>query len=58
MLIVHLINQMLIYYLSHIPRPNITMAVNGAYTAVNHKVTVVNGPYFTRFVSTVLRPVF
>jgi hypothetical protein len=28
----------------------------GAYTAVNHKVTVVNGPYFTRLASTVLRP--
>jgi type V secretory pathway adhesin AidA len=32
------------------------MTVNGAYTAVNHKVTVVNGPYFTRLASTVLRP--
>jgi hypothetical protein len=51
MLIVHLINQMLIYYLSHIPGPNITMTVDGAYT-------VVNSLYFTRFVSTVLRPAF
>jgi hypothetical protein len=39
-----------------IPRPNITMTVNGAYAAVNHKVTLVNGPYFTRLASTVLRP--
>jgi hypothetical protein len=39
-----------------IPRPSITMTVNGVYTAVNHNVTVVNGPYFTRLESTVLRP--
>jgi type V secretory pathway adhesin AidA len=38
------------------PRPNITMTANGAYTAVNHKITIVNGPYFTRLASTVLRP--
>jgi hypothetical protein len=40
------------------PRPNITMTVNGAYTAVNHKVTVVYGPYFALLVATVLRPFF
>jgi hypothetical protein len=39
-----------------VPRLNITMTANGAYTAVNHKVTTVNGPYFTRLASTVLRP--
>jgi hypothetical protein len=38
------------------PGPNSTMTVKGAYTAVNHKVTVVNGPFFTRLASTVLRP--
>jgi hypothetical protein len=32
------------------------MTVNGAHTVVNHKVTVENGPYFTRLASTVLRP--
>jgi hypothetical protein len=32
------------------------MIVDRAYTAVNHKVTVVNDPYFTRLASTVLRP--
>jgi hypothetical protein len=26
-----------------LPRPNITMTVNGAYTPVNHKITLVNG---------------
>ena len=34
------------------------MIVDGLYTAVNHKVTVVNGPYFAHFISTVLWPPF
>jgi hypothetical protein len=38
------------------PRPNITMIVNGACTAVNRKIRVVNGQYFTRLAWTVLRP--
>ena len=32
------------------------VTVEGSYTAVNHKVTVLNGPYFTHLVSIILRP--
>ena len=40
------------------PRSNKTVAVNGWYTSVNHKVTIVNGQYLAHFVSTMLRPFF
>jgi hypothetical protein len=32
------------------------MSMNGVYTVANHKITVVNGLYFTHLASTVLRP--
>jgi hypothetical protein len=31
------------------------MTANGPYTAVNHKVTVVNGPYFIRLLTCRIR---
>jgi hypothetical protein len=38
-----------------VPKLNITMTANGAYTAVNHKVTTVNGQYFTRLLTCCIR---
>ena len=42
----------------YLPRYSKTVAVLGSYTAIDHKVTVVNGPSSARLVATVLRPLF